>query len=44
MWHSTRLAYKEEYELMFEQTSVNFDVGMRILFRWANKIALYYLK
>lgn len=32
------LAYKEKYALTFEQTSVHFGIGIRTLFRWADKI------
>ena len=33
------LAYKEKYNLSFEQTSQHFDVGIRTLFRWSKDIA-----
>ncbi|MDR0218680.1 MAG: transposase, partial [Enterobacteriaceae bacterium] len=32
------LAYKEKHSLTFEQTSTHFEVAIRTLFRWSNKI------
>lgn len=32
------LAYKEKNSLTFEQTSKHFDICIRTLFRWSNKI------
>ena len=33
------LAYKEKHQLTFQQTSEHFDVDIRNLFRWNNKIS-----
>ncbi|MBC8946214.1 IS630 transposase-related protein [Xenorhabdus indica] len=32
------LAYKDKHSLTFEQTSTHFEVPIRTLFRWCNKI------
>ncbi|MDC9588022.1 IS630 transposase-related protein [Xenorhabdus sp. XENO-10] len=32
------LAYKDKHSLTFEQTSAHFEISMRTLFRWCNKI------
>ncbi|MCB4425905.1 IS630 transposase-related protein [Xenorhabdus nematophila] len=32
------LAYKDKHSLTFEQTSTHFEVSIRTLFRWCNKI------
>ncbi|PHM37113.1 IS630 transposase-related protein [Xenorhabdus innexi] len=32
------LAYKDKHALTFEQTSDHFEVSIRTLFRWCNKI------
>ena len=32
------LAYKEKHSLTFQQTSAHFGIGIRTLFRWADKI------
>lgn len=33
------LAYKEKQAITFQQTSEHFDIGIRTLFRWSNRIA-----
>ena len=32
------MAYKEEHSLTFEETSKHFNISVRSLFRWSNKI------
>ncbi|CEK24347.1 transposase (fragment) [Xenorhabdus nematophila AN6/1] len=32
------LTYKDKHSLTFEQTSDHFEVSIRTLFRWCNKI------
>ncbi|OTA14073.1 transposase [Xenorhabdus vietnamensis] len=32
------LAYKDKHSLTFEQTSAHFEISLRTLFRWCNKI------
>lgn len=32
------LAYKEKKGLSFDQTSEHFDIGVRSLYRWSNKL------
>ncbi|WP_237387831.1 IS630 transposase-related protein [Xenorhabdus sp. Sc-CR9] len=32
------LVYKDKHSLTFEQTSVHFDISIRTLFRWSQKI------
>ncbi|MDX7992597.1 hypothetical protein FE393_14990 [Xenorhabdus sp. psl] len=31
------LAYKDKHSLIFEQTSVHFEIAIRTLFRWSHK-------